>query len=42
MANPTWYPRLDDVVRRRLLTFARRVLETPRFDPSRMNSYFEA
>jgi hypothetical protein len=42
MANPTWYPRLDDGLRRRLLSFARRVLETPRFDPSRMNSYFEA
>lgn len=42
MANPVWYPRLAEVVRRRLLTFALRVLEEPRFDPRRMNSYFEA
>lgn len=42
MANPVWYPRLDESVRRRLLTFARRVLEAPRFDPARIQSYFEA
>jgi hypothetical protein len=42
MANPIWYPRLNEVVRRRLLTFVRQVLEAPRFDPARINSYFEA
>jgi hypothetical protein len=42
MANPVWYPRLKDVVRRRLLTFALRVLEAPRFDPQRINRYCEA
>lgn len=41
MANPIWYPRLDEEVRRKLLTFAERVLEAPRFDPSRANHYFE-
>jgi aminoglycoside phosphotransferase (APT) family kinase protein len=42
MANPIWYPKLGEDLRRKLLTFARRVLETPRFDFSRVNSYFEA
>lgn len=42
MANPIWYPRLSDIVRGRLLTFALRVLDAPRFDPSRVNSYLEA
>ena len=42
MANPIWYPTLSDNLRRKLLGFAVRVLEEPRFDPSRMNSYFEA
>jgi hypothetical protein len=42
MASPLWYPRLADAVRRRLLAFARRVLEEPRFDPFRLRSYFEA
>ena len=41
MANPIWYPRLKDVVRRRLLTFALRVMDAPRFDPHRINRYFE-
>jgi len=41
MANPIWYPRLADVVRRRLLNFALRVLDLPRFDPLRINTYLE-
>jgi len=41
MANPVWYPNLKDDVRRKLLKFARGVMDQPRFDPSRMNSYFE-
>lgn len=41
MANPIWYPRLAEDVRRKLLTFAVRVLETPRFEPSQANLYFE-
>jgi hypothetical protein len=41
MANPLWYPRLEESVRDKLLTFALRVLETPRFDPARVNAYFE-
>ncbi|HVE40832.1 MAG TPA: phosphotransferase [Planctomycetota bacterium] len=42
MANPIWYPRLKEGVRRKLLTFALRVLEEPRFEPLRINHYFEA
>lgn len=41
MANPIWYPRLGDELRRRLLAFARRVLESPRFDPGHIHAYFE-
>jgi aminoglycoside phosphotransferase (APT) family kinase protein len=41
MANPLWYPNMSDGIRRKLLTFARQVLDLPSFDPSRMNSYFE-
>ena len=41
MANPIWYPRLPELVRRRILTFARRVLEEPRFDPRRINALLE-
>ncbi|MBI3854904.1 MAG: aminoglycoside phosphotransferase family protein [Planctomycetes bacterium] len=41
MANPIWYPRLDETIRARLLAFALHVLETPRFDPARINSCFE-
>jgi hypothetical protein len=41
MANPIWYPRLEDVVRRHLLTFAHRVLEERRFEPLKIARYFE-
>jgi aminoglycoside phosphotransferase (APT) family kinase protein len=41
MANPVWYPTLPDLLRRRILTLALRVLEEPRFDPRRMHAYLE-
>jgi hypothetical protein len=41
MANPIWYPRLPELVRRRILSFALRVLDEPRFDPRRINAYLE-
>jgi aminoglycoside phosphotransferase (APT) family kinase protein len=41
MANPIWYPRLPALVRRRILSFALRVLDEPRFDPRRINAYLE-
>ena len=39
MANPVWYPNLDEAVRRKLLHFIDVVLETGRFDPSKVNLY---
>ena len=39
VANPIWYPRLDRCIRTKLLTFVRSVLDTPRFDPARVNDY---
>ena len=39
MANPLWYPNLDEAVRRKLLHFIDVVLETGRFDPSKANLY---
>lgn len=39
MANPLWYPALDESLRRRLLGFVRNVLAEPRFDPARANEY---
>jgi hypothetical protein len=41
MANPIWYPRLPDALRRRILDFALRVLDEPRFDPRRIQAYLE-
>ena len=41
IANPLWYPTLPDLLRRRILTLALRVLEEPRFDPRRMHAYLE-
>jgi aminoglycoside phosphotransferase (APT) family kinase protein len=41
MANPIWYPRLSPTVRKRILTFARRVLDEPKFEPQRINAYLE-
>lgn len=39
MASPVWYPRLDEEVRRKLLTFVYEVLESEAFDPARVNAY---
>jgi hypothetical protein len=39
MANPVWYPTLDERLRRRLLDFALNVLAGDRFDPRRANAY---
>lgn len=41
MANPIWYPRLSAIVRKRILTFALRVLDEPKFDPGKINAYLE-
>jgi aminoglycoside phosphotransferase (APT) family kinase protein len=39
VANPVWYPKLDASVRRKLLNFVRSTLDSPRFDPGRVNEY---
>ena len=39
VANPVWYPGLTPGVRRKLLNFVRAVLDTPAFDPTRVNAY---
>jgi len=39
MANPLWYPVLDEGIRRKVLAFALNVLAAPRFDPARANEY---
>jgi len=39
MANPLWYPVLEEGVRRKVLGFALNVLAAPRFDPARANEY---
>ena len=39
MASPVWYPTLPEVVRLRLLAFTLAVLEQPKFDPAKVNSY---
>lgn len=41
LASPVWYPTLPVDVRRKLLTFARRVLSTERYDHQRLNRYLE-
>lgn len=41
MACPVWYPTLANSIREKLLKFTRRILDTPRFDPTLMASYFE-
>jgi len=41
MANPIWYPRLSPLVRKRILTFALRVLDDATFEPERINAYLE-
>jgi hypothetical protein len=39
IASPVWYPNLTIEVRRTIFRFVERVLEVPRFDPSRVNDY---
>jgi hypothetical protein len=39
MASPVWYPKLQDTVRQRLLTFILTVLEQESFDPKEVNAY---
>jgi len=41
IASPVWYPNLSLSVRRGLLNFARNVLETSVFDPSRVSELLE-
>lgn len=42
MANPLWYPTLDEGLRSKLLRFVLNVLQDARFDPARPNAYCEA
>jgi hypothetical protein len=42
LASPVWYPTIADAARRKLLTFARRVLSTKRYDYGQVNQYLEA
>jgi aminoglycoside phosphotransferase (APT) family kinase protein len=39
MANPLWYPALQEEVRRKIFHFIRNVLGEPRFDPARADGY---
>ncbi|MDH4189300.1 MAG: aminoglycoside phosphotransferase family protein [Betaproteobacteria bacterium] len=39
LASPLWYPTLPEPVRRKLLRFVRAVLDTDRFEPTRVNDY---
>lgn len=39
IANPVWYPNLDEAVRRRIFDFLLTVLDAERFDPARVNAY---
>jgi len=41
LASPVWYPTIAEEVRRKLLTFAGRVLVEPRYDHKRINEYIE-
>jgi hypothetical protein len=41
LASPVWYPTIAEDVRRKLLTFARRVLSEERYDYRRVNQYLE-
>jgi aminoglycoside phosphotransferase (APT) family kinase protein len=42
MANPVWYPSLDERVRRKLLRFVLNALQDAPFDPAAANAYCEA
>ena len=39
MANPVWYPALEEKVRSRMLRFVLSVLDESRFDPAKVNEY---
>ena len=39
VANPVWYPNLDEALRRRIFDFMLAVLDAERFDPARVNAY---
>ena len=41
LASPTWYPTISEEIRRKLLTFAHRVLSTERYDYQGVNQYLE-
>ena len=41
LASPVWYPTIAEGVRRKLLTFARRVMSSKRYDYGRVNQYLE-
>jgi len=42
LASPVWYPRLPTEVRKTIFRFVENVLNSPRFDPSRVNEYCQA
>ena len=42
MANPLWYPKLQDRVRQQLFRFMRTVLSLDQFNPTEVNRYCEA
>jgi hypothetical protein len=42
MANPVWYPHLNDDVRRKLFGFMTSVLNSSIFEPSKVNQYLGA
>jgi len=42
LASPIWYPDIREETRRRLFTFARRVLESERYEWRDVNQYLEA
>ncbi len=42
LASPVWYPKLPIEVRRTIFRFIEHVLDTPRFEPSRVNEYCRA
>jgi len=39
MASPVWYPALPELVRQKLLSFIRAVLDSEKFDPTLVNAY---
>ena len=42
LASPVWYPTITEEARRKLLAFARRVMDEERYDYERVNDYLEA